>query len=96
MSERAALSPQGELDCLHSCGVTLLTIADAEYPTLLRPVDGAPAVLHLRGTLLPEDELALAIVGNRQVTAYGRQVTLQMVGELSTHGITIVSGLAQA
>ena len=55
----------------------MVTIADHDYPALLRACDGAPATLYIRGSLVPADELAIAVVGNRQVTPYGRQATLQ-------------------
>lgn len=95
LTERAKLDPASEAERLARSGATLYTIADAEYPALLRPVDGAPATLYVRGTLLPGDESAIAVVGNRQITPYGRQVTLQLVGELAAQGVTIVSGLAR-
>lgn len=95
IAERGALRPEAEAEQLVRSGVALLTVADAEYPALLRTVEGAPATLYVRGALLPEDELALAVVGSRQVTPYGRQVTLHLVGDLVAQGLTIVSGLAR-
>jgi DNA processing protein len=95
IAERGALRPEAEAEHLARSGVALITVADAEYPALLRTVDGAPATLYVRGALVPEDELAIAVVGNRQMTAYGRQVTEQLVGELVAHRLTIVSGLAR-
>jgi DNA processing protein len=94
-AERLALRPAAEAERLARSDATLITPADAEYPALLRTIDGAPATLYVRGGLLVEDELALAVVGNRQITAYGRQATLQLVGELVARGLTIVSGLAR-
>ena len=91
---RAALNPDAETARLERSGALLYTIADAAYPALLRRVDGAPATLYVRGSLLPEDELALAVVGNRQITPYGRQATERLVTDLVHHGLTIVSGLA--
>jgi DNA processing protein len=52
-------------------------------------------VLYARGDLLPEDEFAVAIVGTRRVTPYGRQVTEELSSFLAGNGITIVSGLAR-
>ena len=93
--ELPGLQPELETERLIRAGVTLLTPADMQYPALLRPVDGAPATIYVRGSLLAEDEMAIAVVGNRQITAYGRQVTMQLVNELIVHGVTIVSGLAR-
>jgi DNA processing protein len=49
----------------------------------------------VRGKLLSQDNLAVAIVGTRRATTYGRQVTDQISRELAEQGITIVSGLAR-
>src|SRR5579875_1262611 len=65
---RGALQPDREAQRLADSGTSLLTLADAAFPALLRPLDGAPALLYVRGTLLPEDEAAVAVVGNRQIT----------------------------
>jgi DNA processing protein len=94
-ADRPALNPAAEYDRLVSAGVDLLTIGDASYPALLRRADGAPACLHVRGTLVPDDEMAIAVVGSRAVTGYGKQVTQQFVVDLARHGLTIVSGLAR-
>lgn len=76
-------------------GVRALTWEDGEYPRRLRELEQAPPVLYLRGDLLPEDEWAVAIVGSRQVTAYGRQVAEELAVFLAQRGITVVSGLAR-
>ena len=76
-------------------GVRALTWDDAEYPRRLKELEQAPPVLYVRGDLLPEDEWAVAIVGTRQVTAYGRQVAEELAGFLARRGITVVSGLAK-
>jgi DNA processing protein len=49
----------------------------------------------LRGALTPEDEWAVAIVGTRGVTAYGRQITAELASSLARRGVTVVSGLAR-
>lgn len=95
VAERAALQPEREAERLARSDASLITVADPDYPALLRTVDGAPATLYVRGHLTPGDELSIAVVGNRQVTPYGRQVTQQLVGDLAAQGLTIVSGLAR-
>ncbi len=69
--------------------------ADAEYPALLRGVDAAPEVLHVRGRLLADDALAVAIVGSRHATPYGTVVAEELAAELAARGVTVVSGLAR-
>jgi DNA processing protein len=68
--------------------------ADAEYPALLATVPSAPA-LHVRGNLIADDALAIAIVGSRRATAYGLEVAVSLAADLAMRGITIVSGLAR-
>src|SRR5574341_753458 len=95
---RAQVDLQAEMARLDRLGIAMLTWDDPDYPTLLaqlREIDDAPPVLYLRGTLTTQDEWAIAIVGTRSVSAYGRQVTHQLAGDLAATGLTVVSGLAR-
>ncbi len=76
-------------------GITVLTWEDAAYPHRLKQVETAPPVLYVKGTLAPEDDWAMAVVGTRKVSAYGRQVADEIAALLAEHGITVVSGLAR-
>jgi DNA processing protein len=75
--------------------IRILTWDDAEYPAHLKEVDQPPPVLYLRGTLTAEDAWAVAIVGTRAVTSYGRQVAEELATVLAQNGVTVVSGLAR-
>jgi len=66
-----------------------------DYPGLLATIDDPPGLLFVRGGLLPCDAMAIAIVGSRHATAYGRKVAWQLAGGLARAGYTIVSGLAR-
>ena len=59
---------------IKSLGVTVLTWDDDGYPRHLKEIDQPPPVLYMRGSLQAEDDWAVAIVGTRRVTSYGRQV----------------------
>jgi DNA processing protein len=76
-------------------GITVLTWEDEDYPNRLKVIDQPPPVLYVRGTLTAEDTWAVAIVGTRRVSAYGRQVADDLAAYLANNGITIVSGLAR-
>ena len=76
-------------------GIHVLTWEDAAYPHRLRQVESAPPVLYLRGEILPEDDWAVAVVGTRKMSAYGRQVAKDVAALLAEHGVTVVSGLAR-
>ncbi|HLB94698.1 MAG TPA: DNA-processing protein DprA, partial [Nitrospiria bacterium] len=91
----AAEAVSKELDGLEKNGVEIVTILDEDYPELLRQIHDPPPFLYVRGELLPEDQKALAIVGSRQCSEYGRAVSRRMGQELARRGFTIVSGLAR-
>jgi DNA processing protein len=65
------------------------------YPSLLSRIDDPPGLLFVRGTLLPQDALSVAIVGARHATAYGLKVAEQLGASLARAGYTVVSGLAR-
>jgi DNA processing protein len=75
-------------------GAHVLTWDDAGYPANLREIDAAPPVLYVRGELQPADVMAVAVVGTRRASAYGREVTHLAATELAHNNITVVSGLA--
>jgi DNA processing protein len=76
-------------------GITVITWIDANYPARLKEIDQSPPVLYLRGSLDEADNWAVAIVGTRRVTPYGRQVTEELAAFLGRNGVTVVSGLAR-
>ena len=73
----------------------VLTWQDPDYPRRLREIDQAPPVLYLYGNLCEEDQWAVAVVGTRRITAYGRQVTEEIARGLARQGVTVISGLAR-
>lgn len=84
-----------ELELCRAQGITILTDADSDYPRLLREIYDPPAVLFVHGDLRPDDALAVAIVGTRHATQYGRLQAERLAGGLARAGLTIVSGLAR-
>jgi DNA processing protein len=75
--------------------IQVITWEDELYPCRLKEIDQPPPVLYVSGELLPEDEWAVAIVGTRRITPYGRQVTEEIASVLARSGVTVVSGLAR-
>jgi DNA processing protein len=82
-------------DYIRKQEIVVLTWEDPDYPRRLNEIDQPPPVLYIRGNLTDEDQWAVAIVGTRRITAYGRQITEEIAGSLAVYGITIVSGLAR-
>lgn len=92
---RRTLSLDDEMNKIERAGVTVLTHGGDGYPRLLAEIPAPPPVLYVKGELLPEDGLAVAVVGTRRLTSYGREVGGRLAGELAAAGVTIVSGLAR-
>jgi DNA processing protein len=81
---------------IESHGIKILTWQDEAYPARLKEIDQLPPVMYIRGECPSDDLFAVAIVGTRRVTPYGRQITEELAGFLASNGITVVSGLARA
>ncbi|HEX9917321.1 MAG TPA: DNA-processing protein DprA [candidate division Zixibacteria bacterium] len=73
----------------------ILTFFDEEYPKSLKNIYDPPPLIFFRGEIRSEDQKAIAVVGSRKASSYGRMVTESLVEELASRGITIVSGLAR-
>jgi DNA processing protein len=82
-------------DRIESQGIRILTWLDNAYPQRLKEIEQPPPVLYLKGEYVPDDLFAVAIVGTRRVTPYGRQITEELAAYLAGHGITVISGLAR-
>lgn len=77
-------------------GAEMITLWDDRYPFLLRQIYDPPAFLWSRGRMPAADqpERAVAVVGTRRATAYGRRAAHDLAYSLARLGFTIVSGLA--
>lgn len=79
---------------LEKLNVELVCIFDPNYPPGLRNIYDPPPLLYARGALKPEDETAIAIVGSRSASAYGKAMAQKLARGLAERSITVVSGLA--
>ena len=92
---RAGVSLEKVWENIQKAKINVLTWEDEAYPRRLKEIDQPPPVLYLSGEIKMEDEWAVAIVGTRRMTPYGRQVAEEIASVLAGNGITIVSGLAK-
>lgn len=76
-------------------GIDILLPHDRRFPRLLRELPDPPSVLYVRGEIKPTDGLAIAIVGTRGASNYGRTQAERFARMLARAGLTIVSGLAR-
>lgn len=83
-----------ELEAKH---VSVVTLVSDDYPDILADTlaDDTPIVLYYIGDVSLLVSNCIAIVGNRRITRYGRDVTEKFSREITAHGFTIVSGMAR-
>lgn len=92
---RKTCNPEGCMRTLDAKHVHVLTIADPRYPRLLREIPDAPFVLYVKGSGTKINlEKTIGVVGARNMTPYGKEITRRLVTDLVKKEYTIVSGLA--
>jgi DNA processing protein len=84
-----------QLKVIERLTIRVVTIFDQSYPVRLRTIPDPPPLLYVSGALVPQDDVAVAIVGGRRATPSGRVITEEIAKELGGGGVTIVSGLAR-
>jgi len=84
-----------EVSKIEKSGFKLVLLNDSNYPKNLFNTYNPPPFLYVKGDILPEDDVAIAIVGTRFPDRYGRFVTEELTVELAVRGVTIVSGMAR-
>lgn len=94
MAERKSADPEQELHLAERAGARVVTVDDLDYPSPLRDIPDPPPVLYVLGQWRPDDACAVAIVGTRRCTSYGRLVARKLAADLAGRGVTVVSGLA--
>jgi DNA processing protein len=84
-----------EIERCRAANVRLLRKGTSDYPRMLAQICDPPSVLYCRGTVEPRDEVAVAIVGSRRCSVYGRQQAERFASALARAGATVISGLAR-
>ena len=87
--------PTTELKKAADLGARVITAEDEEYPAALREIHDPPMVLYIRGSLLPRDRQALAVVGSRKASHYALESAKKLGFQTAYAGLTVVSGLAR-
>jgi len=88
-------SAESEMTRLAKLGGRVLLFEDHDYPELLRCLTCPPPVLFVLGEKALPGSAAIAVVGSRSATSYGRRVSYRLGRDLGSRGVTVVSGLAQ-
>jgi DNA processing protein len=84
-----------EIRCVQDAGATLIPFTAATYPPRLRMIADPPPLLYVKGQLCAEDNKAVAVVGSRSASEYGRRVARDLCRELASLGFTVISGMAR-
>jgi DNA processing protein len=92
---RRTLDVQAEYERILTKNIHIITILDDYYPKKLKTIEQPPPVIFLKGNICDADDFSVAIVGTRNLTSYGRQVTHDLAGFLARNNITVISGLAR-
>ncbi|HEU5314617.1 MAG TPA: DNA-processing protein DprA [Chloroflexota bacterium] len=92
---QGTLGLESEVQRVRDAGARAVTWQDPDYPRLLKEIADPPPVLYVKGALLPADDQAVAMVGTRRATVYGRDVAERLARDLTAAGMTVVSGLAK-
>lgn len=95
LAQRCAVDPAAEMERAAALGAHIVTPVDADYPKELARIHDPPLALYVRGNILPGDRRAIALVGSRHTTLYGRETAESLAYQLAHAGFTVVSGLAR-
>lgn len=94
LESRPQINLDDELGAVEKNNINILTLEDDEYPDLLKNIYDPPPVLYVRGKDLAPKDKAIAIVGTRRASHYGKETARKLAFELSSLGFNIVSGMA--
>lgn len=92
--ERSGINPDEEWDFLERENIKIITLADENYPILLKEIHHPPYVIYIKGNLDLNGAPLISIVGSRKYTEYGKMATLSFARDLIRAGFIIVSGMA--
>ncbi len=95
LTKLKAFSLELELAECDKKGIKILTYEDNDYPEILKEIFSPPLVLYVKGEYNSKEDMALAIVGSRRPTLYGRMTAEKLAKDLALMNVTVVSGLAR-
>jgi DNA processing protein len=89
------INVEAEWNLIQKHGVSVLVHGQPGYPERLDTIDDFPPLLYLKGSFAEADRNAVAMVGSRSCTGYGRRMAERIAAGLVKAGVTVVSGLAR-
>ncbi len=95
VKSRDSINLDSEWEKIVQNNIQVIIWGEEAYPRRLKEIEQAPPVIYIKGTFQEQDDWAVAIVGTRQKTSYGRQVAEELACFLAQNNISVVSGLAR-
>jgi DNA processing protein len=95
VNARETVDVERQLEICRQNQIQIIERDGAGYPERLAEIFDPPGILFCQGTIIPADNIAVAIVGSRHATNYGIKTAEKLARGLAMAGITIVSGLAR-
>jgi len=83
------------VEVLEKNNIRLIPFTDKDYPSNLLQIIDPPVVIFVRGEIKESDKFAVAIVGSRRASIYGKSMAEKIARDLTNHGLTIISGGAR-
>lgn len=83
-----------EIEFVEKYKIKTFFYSDEDYPKRLRNCYDAPVLLYYKGNADLNSERIVSIVGTRNATSYGKDLTESLVEELKKHNVLVISGLA--
>jgi DNA processing protein len=94
LTQRSEVDPDAEVERARKVGAHIVVPIDEGYPRSLQDIHDPPLALCIQGELAESDKRAVAIVGARRATHYGRDCAEKLAYQLVQAGFVVVSGLA--
>jgi len=92
---RQRVNPYIEINKAESLGAKIVTFCDPDYPDMLKNIYDPPPVLYIKGDLSALNYQAVALVGTRKATYYGKNVAMKLAKGLAENNVNVVSGMAR-
>lgn len=86
---------RAELERVEAAGIALMAYDSPGFPPHLGQIPDAPLILYYRGNPALLRGPAVAVVGSRQASEYGRRAAAELARDLAGVGVTVISGLAR-
>lgn len=86
---------RGEYECMRERGIRMVTASEADFPKRLKDISDPPYVLYYVGRMPSINQKAVAVIGARDCTEYGRYMAGQFGTGLAQAGVQVISGMAR-